>query len=90
MSSESFVFRKLLVAGCALAAFVLSFGPQAVQAAPYYRAAPLYAYAGPGPFVPNEVPRDMGSYYYLPGHGILGEACDLPTSACSNTERANY
>ncbi|MGB7097350.1 MAG: hypothetical protein WBD95_01090 [Xanthobacteraceae bacterium] len=28
-----------------------------------------------------------GGYWYLPGHGILDEACDLPTSACPNTER---
>jgi hypothetical protein len=24
---------------------------------------------------------------FVPGHGILGEACDLPTSACPNDER---
>ena len=26
---------------------------------------------------------------FVPGRGIVGESCDLPTSACSNDERIN-
>jgi hypothetical protein len=28
-----------------------------------------------------------GPAYFVPGRGIVGESCDLPTSACSNEER---
>jgi hypothetical protein len=31
----------------------------------------------------------VGSYGFVPGRGIVGESCDLPTSACSNDERIN-
>ena len=27
--------------------------------------------------------------HFVPGRGIVGESCDLPTSACSNDERIN-
>lgn len=47
------------------------------------------------PYSPNygfltRVPRDairMPGYTFVPGKGILGESCDLPTSACSNQYR---
>ena len=39
-----------------------------------------YANAPPGAFV------GLG-YVFVPGRGILDEACNLPTSACPNTER---
>ena len=29
----------------------------------------------------------MPGYTYVPGVGILGESCDLPTSACPNAYR---
>jgi hypothetical protein len=29
----------------------------------------------------------MPGYVFVPGRGILGESCDLPTSACSNEYR---
>jgi hypothetical protein len=29
----------------------------------------------------------MPGYIFVPGVGILGESCDLPTSACSNRYR---
>ena len=34
---------------------------------------------------PNAV--RMPGYTFVPGVGILGESCDLPTSACSNAYR---
>jgi hypothetical protein len=44
----------------------------------------LYDYAGPG----GVYGPDAGaSYIYVPGHGILGAPCGLPTSACPNSER---
>jgi len=30
------------------------------------------------------------SYTFVPGRGIIDEACNLPTSACPNSQRANY
>jgi hypothetical protein len=30
------------------------------------------------------------SYTFVPGKGIIDEACNLPTSACPNSQRANY
>jgi hypothetical protein len=29
----------------------------------------------------------VGSWGFVPGRGIVGESCDLPSSACSNDER---
>jgi hypothetical protein len=39
-----------------------------------------FGYAGPGHWS-TSVAR------FVPGRGIVGESCDLPTSACSNDER---
>jgi hypothetical protein len=62
-----------------------------------YPAAHLYAFAPPAalPHRPeygflNYVPPNavrMPGYTFVPGVGILGESCDLPTSACSNEYR---
>jgi hypothetical protein len=52
----------------------------------------------PGPTLPHRpeygflkhVPPNairMPGYIFVPGVGILGESCDLPTSACSNRYR---
>jgi hypothetical protein len=32
-------------------------------------------------------PSSVGSWGFVPGRGIVGESCELPTSACSNDER---
>jgi hypothetical protein len=38
--------------------------------------------------VPQIVTTGRGSgYYYMPGRGIVDEACNLPTSACPNEQR---
>ena len=37
-------------------------------------------------YVPPNATR-MPGYTFVPGVGILGESCDLPTSACSNEYR---
>ena len=37
-------------------------------------------------YVPPNAIR-MPGYTFVPGVGILGESCDLPTSACSNEYR---
>ena len=29
----------------------------------------------------------VGSGEFVPGRGIIGESCDLPTSSCPNDER---
>jgi hypothetical protein len=36
-------------------------------------------------FLPKAI--TMPGYVFVPGRGILGESCDLPTSACSNEYR---
>jgi hypothetical protein len=51
--------------------------PAALPHAPEYgflRRVPANAIGGPG-------------YTFVPGVGILGESCDLPTSACTNEYR---
>lgn len=45
--------------------------------------APEYGFL---PYVPANAIRGPG-YTFVPGVGILGELCDLPTSACSNQYR---
>jgi hypothetical protein len=62
----------------------------------------LYAYVGSGIAHPAILPRapEYGflhhvppdairapGYTFVPGVGILGESCDLPTSACTNEYR---
>lgn len=46
------------------------------------RAPPAYGHrnAPPGPFIGS-------GYVFVPGRGILDEACNLPTSTCPDTER---
>lgn len=46
----------------------------------------VYDYAGPGGIY-GPGPGFAGSYIYVPGHGILGAPCGLPTSACPNSDR---
>jgi hypothetical protein len=46
-------------------------------------------YAGP---VPAVVPAEAATYagsdaYFVPGRGIVGESCDLPTGGCPNDMR---
>jgi len=57
-------------------------GPQVAHAAtlPY---APEYGFLTHVP--PNAI--RMPGYVYVPGVGVLGESCDLPTSACPNEYR---
>jgi hypothetical protein len=38
------------------------------------------------PYIPPNAIR-MPGYMFVPGVGILGESCDLPTSSCSNEYR---
>jgi hypothetical protein len=44
-----------------------------------------YGYNGPSALPPGVMV--MPGYVFVPGRGILGAACDLPTSTCPNTER---
>lgn len=48
-----------------------------------------YAYAGPGQYVPRAGDALIygPGYVFVPGHGILGESCDMPTSTCTNEYR---
>jgi len=57
-------------------------GPQVAHAAtlPY---GPEYGFLSRIP--PNAI--RMPGYTYVPGVGILGESCDLPSSACPNEYR---
>ena len=57
--------------------------------AAHHRYMPLYGYSIHGQYVPGAgAPRIYGpGYVFVPGHGILGEDCDLPTSTCSNEYR---
>jgi len=42
-------------------------------------------YVGPAYSVILSIPN--GSIRFVPGQSMIGESCDLPTSACSNDER---
>jgi len=55
---------------------------------PYFaaRRSPLYDYGGPPDANPHSVLSGPG-YVFVPGRGILGEGCNLPTSACPNSVR---
>jgi hypothetical protein len=57
-------------------------GPSFVAPTPLPRA-PEYGFLR---YVPANAIRGPG-YTFVPGAGILGESCDLPTSACSNEYR---
>ncbi len=50
---------------------------------------PLSGYHIHGQYIPGA--RDTliygPGYVFVPGHGILGEDCDMPTSTCSNEYR---
>jgi hypothetical protein len=89
--------------GIALAAVVASFGAQSAAARPLqHHHHHLYAMYR-GPYAPsaalprtpeygflNHVPANAirgPGYTFVPGVGILGESCDLPTSACTNEYR---
>jgi hypothetical protein len=56
---------------------------------PWYAASPTLPYAPEYGFlrhVPANAIRWPG-YTFVPGVGILGESCDLPTSTCTNEYR---
>jgi hypothetical protein len=54
------------------------------SAAPTLPGGPEYGFLK---HVPPNATRLPGGYIFVPGVGILGESCDLPTSACSNRYR---
>jgi hypothetical protein len=90
-------------AGLTLAAIIGSLGVQAAIARPLHHHHHLYArYRGPSfappatlPYGPEygflrHVPPNAivgPGYIFVPGVGILGASCDLPTSACTNEYR---
>jgi len=45
--------------------------------------APVYGYAGG----PTQRPILEPGYVFVPGRGILGESCNMPTSTCTNEYR---
>jgi len=55
-----------------------------------YVGRPMHGYyAGHGQYVPGaRDPLIYGpGYVFVPGHGILGEDCNMPTSTCPNEYR---
>lgn len=66
--------------GSALYTTPRSAGKRQAEALPYR---PEYGFLS---HVPANAIR-MPGYIYVPGAGILGASCDLPTSACSNQYR---
>lgn len=77
------LLAALLVAAGTISAVHRCFGG-------HRRQMPLYGYYIHGQYVPGV--RDTliygPGYVFVPGHGILGEDCDMPTSTCSNEYRA--
>jgi hypothetical protein len=74
-SAESYAPHRTKQSGRAAA-----YGPHFAR-----RPAPIYGYAAPSNLPAGAMV--MPGYVFVPGRGILGEACNLPTSACPNTER---
>ena len=103
MSCKSCVLASLLLATVAssLNAQSAAAASRLKHAAPVghrlYDVYPIYRLAHPAtlPYRPeygflSHVPPNairMPGYTFVPGVGILGESCDLPTSACSNEYR---
>jgi hypothetical protein len=57
---------------------------------PYgYYSTPPYGYARLGQYVPGVSDRLIHGpgYVFVPGHGILDEDCNMPTSTCPNEYR---
>jgi hypothetical protein len=48
--------------------------------------APIYGYAPETPPIGPEAIVGSG-YVFIPGKGIVGESCDMPTSTCTNEYR---
>jgi hypothetical protein len=61
----------------------MSYRPPRYAPSPTLPYAPEYGFLG---HVPANSIRGPG-YTFVPGVGILGESCDLPTSACTNEYR---
>ena len=86
-----------VLSGCLLAAASLgSLSPAAASSykhrqpvAHYYHHAEALPYGPEYGFLPSVPPNAIRGpgYTFVPGIGILGETCDLPTSACSNEYR---
>jgi hypothetical protein len=94
MSNSALIkmFGSGLAASFAVAVFAFSLGTDSAVAAGYHPPAPLYDYAGVARGwhgVPSSAPRYVDGYLYAPGRGIVGEACMMPTSACSDGVRPN-
>jgi hypothetical protein len=54
-----------------------------------YYSTPPYGYAPLGQYVPSVSDRLIHGpgYVFVPGHGILDEDCNMPTSTCPNEYR---
>jgi hypothetical protein len=62
----------------------------AMDRGPYYAPAPAALPHTPEYGFLSHVPANAirrSGYTFVPGVGILGESCDLPTSACTNEYR---
>lgn len=64
-------------------AYHVAYRPRTVAAGRVLPYAPEYGFLDHVP--PNAI--RMPGYTFVPGVGILGASCDLPTSACSNQYR---
>jgi hypothetical protein len=89
---------SLLVAFCAIGPAAAS--PDRHAQRRHAAMTPHYGYGGPagplygyytrhGQYVPGAGDRLIQGpgYVYVPGHGILDEACNLPSSTCTNEYR---
>jgi hypothetical protein len=66
---------------------ILAFAATGVaQARPFnYQHGHFRGYAGPV----YSSTSSVGPAQFVPGRGIIGESCDMPSSACSNDQRIN-
>ena len=73
---------KILRTAAVAIGLSLSFASGSVHARPinyqHHRFHHGYAYSSPA---------SVGPWEFVPGRGIIGGSCDLPSGACSNDER---
>jgi hypothetical protein len=86
------MFKTLTIAVAAIGFAAVVAAPTFAASASMAKAATNYhtdkrhhrpGYAGPAP-TDNQ---QLSGAWFVPGRGIVGESCDLPTSACPNEER---
>ena len=74
---------KVLIRAAIIVLGLATMGP--ANARPLNHNQPHPSYAG----WTSSLPWSVGPWEFVPERGIMGESCNMPSSACSNDERIN-